>query len=223
MTKALLKYNYPQIVFSGEIASYLRKTGKPFVKIIDCPCGNGETAYQIAKLTHAKVIAADISPESIQKAQNFFSDTSIKFEVNSIESVLKTEKTFDAFCLINSLFLLEDYDSILKALKQSVTENKAQLLIIIPNTEGKNFKWFQSLGNNENKLIIKEDEIKQFFTGYGFKTDYIKPICYTHHYNRIDVKLFSIFWSVYLNFLNRIQTFFKIGKANYFLIALTAQ
>ncbi|MBK7667516.1 MAG: hypothetical protein IPJ32_09375 [Sphingobacteriaceae bacterium] len=123
--------------------------------------------------------------------------------------------------IINSLFLLEAYDSILKSLHQSVSSNKAYLLVIIPNTEGRNFKWFQSQGTNENKLVLKENEIESFFAGYGFKTKLIKPICYTHHYNRTDVKLFSIFWAVYLNILKRIQTFLKIGTANYFLIALT--
>lgn len=222
MSKVLLKYNYPQIVFAGEIAAHLLSSGKPIETIIDCPCGNGETAYNIAELTQAKIIASDISSESIQKAKMNFPHPNVEYTVNTIESVLNSQQQFDAFCIINSLFLLENYDKILNTLKKSISSKKTRALIIIPNTEGKNFKWFQSQRSNENKLILKQNEIEQFFTKYGFKTELIKPICYTHHYNRTDVRLFSVFWSVYLRFLNMVQTSFKIGKANYFLIALTS-
>ncbi|MBK7667515.1 MAG: class I SAM-dependent methyltransferase [Sphingobacteriaceae bacterium] len=97
MSKWLLKYNYPQLVFAKQISGYLLKSGKSIGTIIDCPCGNGETAWQIAKLTQAKVIAADISVESIQRAQQHFSGAGIRYEACTIEHVLNTEKQFDAF------------------------------------------------------------------------------------------------------------------------------
>lgn len=221
MVKALLKYNYPQVVFAKEIISYLLDTGRSCKKIIDCPCGNGETAWLLSQIG-GKVIAADSSAEAIKRAASNFSGPKLTYEVNTIESVLNSHPQFDVFCIINSLFLLEGYDQILKTLKQSVSKNNAQLIIIIPNTQGKNFKWFQSQNTNENKLILEEKDIASFFVGYGFKTELIKPVCYTHHYNRTDVKLFSVFWSVYLNFLNKLQSLFKIGKPNYFLIALSS-
>ena len=223
LKRLLLKYNYPQIVFAREILKHLRNSGKPLNTIIDCPCGNGETSFNIAKATNAKVIAADISSDSIKRCKTNFHASGLTYEVNTIENVIGSQKQFDVFCIINSLFLLENYDSVLKSLQKSSTLNKAQVLIIIPNTEGKNFKWFQSQNTNENKLVVKESEIESFFNGYGFKTEFIKPICYTHHYNRTDIKLFSVFWSFYLNFLNTLQSSLKIGKANYFLIALTSQ
>lgn len=223
MGNLLLKYNYPQISFAKQIAAYLLHSGKPIQTIIDCPCGNGETSFNIARLTNAKVIAADISEDSIQRAKTNFSQPNIYFSVNTIESVLDSQKQYDAFCIINSLFLLDNYDGILKSLKETAAINQAKVLIIIPNTEGKNFKWFQSQHTGENKLVLKQNEIEPFFSKYGFKAELIKPICYTHHYNRKDIKLFSVFWSLYLSVLNQIQTFFKIGKANYFLIALTPQ
>jgi 2-polyprenyl-3-methyl-5-hydroxy-6-metoxy-1,4-benzoquinol methylase len=216
MAKGFLQYNYPQIIFAKQISGYLLNNKTALNTIIDCPCGNGETSYNIAKFTGAAIIGADLSPEAIQKAKMNFSLPQLSFEVNTIESVLNTHQQFDAFCLINSLFLLEAYDHILKQLKQTISANKAQLLIIIPNTEGKNFQWFQAQNTNENKLIIKEPEIESFFKGYGFTVNVIKPICYTHHYNRTDIRLLSVFWSLYLNFLNRIQTFAKIGKAKLF-------
>jgi len=223
MSKGLLKYNYPQIVFAKEIAGYVLASGKTIKTIIDCPCGNGETAFNLAAMTKAKVIAADISAESIQKAKINFPHPNVEYKVDAIESVLNSQKQFEAFCIVNSLFLLENYDQILKNLTESLKSNEALALIIIPNTEGKNFKWFQSKGTDENKLILGRNEIEPFFNKYGLITELIKPICYTHHYNRTDVKLFSVFWSLYLSFLNGIQTSFKIGKPNYFLIALATQ
>lgn len=223
MTKGLLKYNYPQIIFADEIVSYLKRLGKPLHTIIDCPCGNGETSFNLAKLTGSKVMAYDISVDSIQRAKTNFPHSNVEFSINTIQKVLDSNQQFDAFCIINSLFLLPEYDLILKTVKDKVTHYKAKVIIIIPNTEGKNFQWFQSQGTNENKLIITKQEIEPFFVNYGFTVDLIKPICYTHHYNRSDVKLFSVYWSFYLNFLNKIQSLFKIGKPNYFLIALTSQ
>ncbi len=221
MAKGLLKYNYPQIVFAREIASLIKNN--PSDIIIDCPCGNGETSFNIHKFIGARVLGFDVSGEAIKKASGNFVSDKLKFEVSTIENVLESRKQFSAFCIINSLFLLENYDFVLKSLKRTISANKAKVFIIIPNTEGKNFKWFQSQNNKENKLVIKEDEIESFFANYGFTTETIKPICYTHHYNRSDVKLFSVFWTLYLGFLNRIQTLYKIGKANYFLIALSSQ
>lgn len=221
MSNKLLQYNYPQIVFAKEIASYLN--GKQDLTIIDCPCGNGETSFNMARLTNSKILAFDISEACIQGAKVNFPTPKVEFKVNTIESVLDAYKQFHAFCIINSLFLLENYDSILKNLQKSVSTNNAKAFIIIPNTEGKNFKWFQSQGTNENKLVITENEIESFFKRYGFKTELVKPICYAHHYNRKDVKLFSVFWSLYLSVLNKIQALFKIGTPNYFLIALSSQ
>jgi len=223
LKKSLLKYNYPQVVFAKQIVKNLRASGKPFETIIDCPCGNGETSFTIAKLTGAKVVAADSSRDSIGRCKNNFNAPQLSYEVNTIELLPDTHKQYNVFCIINSLFLLENYDSILKKLHQSATANKARVIIIIPNTEGKNFKWFQSQNANDNKLIIQKSEIEPFFATYGFKTEIIIPLCYAHHYNRKDIKLFSVFWSVYLIILNAIQTALKIGKANYFLIALSSQ
>jgi 2-polyprenyl-3-methyl-5-hydroxy-6-metoxy-1,4-benzoquinol methylase len=220
--KLLLKYNYPQVVFGRRTKMQLENSGKELKLVIDCPCGNGETAWHLSKLPGVRIIAADISETAIHKAKQNFPALNIDFRINTIEAILGSEKQFDAFCIVNSLFLLDNYDTILSQLKSSASVNKAEIVIIIPNTEGKNFKWFQLQGTNENKLIIKESEIGSFFSKYNFKVKAIKPVCFTHHYGRSDVKLFSIFWSLYLGFLNRIQTTLKIGKPNYFLIALSA-
>jgi 2-polyprenyl-3-methyl-5-hydroxy-6-metoxy-1,4-benzoquinol methylase len=219
--KILLKYNYPQIVFGKQIVNYIKDSGQPHSVIIDCPCGNGETSWHLSKL--GKVIAADISAKSIENAKHNFPNPKITFRQSTIEKLLDEEKKFDVFCLINSLFLLENYDHILRELKVRIAENKAHLIIIIPNTKGKNFTWFQSKDDSTNKLLIEEAMIPSFFEQYGLKVKHVEPICYTHHYGRTDVKLFSVLWSFYLIFLNKIQSVLKYGKPNYFLIALTTE
>jgi 2-polyprenyl-3-methyl-5-hydroxy-6-metoxy-1,4-benzoquinol methylase len=219
--KFLLKYNYPQIVFGKQIVNYIRASGKPHSVIIDCPCGNGETSWHLSRL--GKVIAADISEKSIENARRNFSNPDISFSQRTIEAVLAEEKKFDVFCLINSLFLLDNYDQILRSLQLQITANKAMLILVIPNTKGRNFTWFQSKDDQTNKLLIEEPKIRSFFETYGFNVQYIQPICYAHHYGRKDAKLFSVFWSLYLIFLNRIQSMLKYGKPNYFLIALSSE
>lgn len=221
MNKLLLRYNYPQNIFAKEITKYILNTGIPCQTIMDCPCGNGETSWHLSRIG-GKIIAADLSKQAIKNAKHNFSAKNITYSVQDIQTLLNSGHEFNVFCIINSLFLITDYDAILRSLKEKLILHKAKAFIIIPNTEGKNFKWFQSQNSGENKLIIKEAEIQTFFAKYGFKIESLKPICYAHHYNRKDVKLFSVFWALYLGFLNRFQTSFKIGKANYFLIALSS-
>jgi hypothetical protein len=120
------------------------------------------------------------------------------------------------------LFLFENASDLLKALLAALKKQHAHLLLIIPNTEGKNFKWFQSAYGGQNKFIIEENSIRTFFTGMRFKVKDVLPLAFTHHFNRSDVRLFSRRWVFYLNFLNRFQSKFKIGKPNYFLVALSS-
>lgn len=221
LKKFLLKYNYPQFLFGKQIRKRLNSLGNNYKIIIDCPCGNGETSFQLSKIASAKIIAADISEEAIKNAKQNFSTSNIQFLVSDIGSVIKTNPNYDAFCLINSLFLFDEAEKILSALKESMTPSKTKLLIIIPNTEGKNFKWFQKQNTNENKFIIPAKEIRTVFEKRNFKVEQIESIAFAHHFNRSDIKLFSVFWSLYLLFLNKIQTAFKIGEPNYFLITLS--
>ena len=130
MAKWLLKYNYPQIVFGKEITSYLLNTGKSCKTIIDCPCGNGETAWHLSRIG-GKVIAADISEDSIKNALQNFDSKNISYSVQNINAILGSETGFNVFCLVNSLFLLilllvsyrNPYNSIKKHISVSYPPN----------------------------------------------------------------------------------------------------
>ncbi len=221
LKRFLLRYNYPQFLFGKHIIRFIKRNVKDCKLIIDCPCGNGEIAGHLSELITANVIAADISDEAIKNAQENFHQQNIRFINKDIETVLKTELNYDVFCIVNSLFLFEEADKILLAIKESMKPSKTKLILIIPNTEGKNFKWFQSKFPGQNKFQIPKHEIDSYFTTRGFKVEKIKSMVFTHHFNRKDIKFLSLSWSLYLIALNVIQTLFRIGKPNYFLIALS--
>jgi SAM-dependent methyltransferase len=217
----LLRFNYPQIAFAGTIRRYLQSLENYPNLIVDCPCGNGETAFHLSRTGPVKVYAADLSTEAIESAKQHFSNEKISFICESIQKTLTSIHTECVFCIINSLFLLPDAEGILRDLKTQMPLKITKLLLIIPNTEGKNFKWFQQHNNAENKLVIPAANIHSFFQSRGFKVERIEPIVYVRHFNRKELRFLSIFWSSYLNILNSAQSFLKIGKPNYFFIALS--
>ncbi len=222
LKKILLKFNYPQRVFGNEALNYIRENLENTKLIIDCPCGNGETTWHLSKIKNARIVAADISAESIQRAKTYYSASNIEFSCKDIKDCIQGIENKSVFCLINSLFLFPNAAEILTELQPQIKRTKSELILIVPNTKGRNFIWFQKNNPGENKLILDHEQLKPFFEDMNFKVDLLKPICYTHHFNRKDIRFFSIFWALYLNCLNKLQTAFKIGKANYFFIALSA-
>ena len=222
MKAALLKYNYPQRVFGKETAKYILAHFPDTKLIVDCPCGNGETTWHLSQINNVRILASDISNEAIKSAQANFSNKNIDYSCKDISESITSLKEDSVFCLINSLFLFPNAVQVLKELQLQINNTKSKLIVIVPNTKGKNFLWFQKKSPDENKLILDFEELKPFFEKLKFNVAFVKPICYTHHFNRKDVRLFSVFWSLYLNCLNKLQTALKIGKPNYFFIALTA-
>jgi SAM-dependent methyltransferase len=217
-----LNYNYPQRVFGHTVLNYIKNKTQNVTLIIDCPCGNGETTWHISKFENAKILASDISEGSIKIAKQNYTAPNIEFSCNDITKSIDLLANNSVFSLINSLFLFPNAIDVLNALQNKIKQTNSKLVLIVPNTKGKNFEWFQHHSPGENKLILSVDELKPFFEKLDFKVETIQPICYTHHFNRFDTRFFSVFWGLYLNCLNTIQSTLKIGKANYFFIALTA-
>ncbi|MES2133082.1 MAG: class I SAM-dependent methyltransferase [Bacteroidota bacterium] len=218
----LSEFIYPQCVFGKELVSYIDQNLSETKLIIDCPCGNGETTHHLSKATGASVLGIDLSSESIKTAKNNYKGTNISFMCADIKESVAFIKSNSTYCLINSLFLFDNASEILILLQQKLKEvSNSKLIIIVPNTKGKNFVWFQKKHPNENKFILEYEEFQAFFEKMNFKVNQIKPICYTHHFNRTDTRFLSLFWGIYLNFLNSLQTILKIGKPNYFFIALS--
>jgi 2-polyprenyl-3-methyl-5-hydroxy-6-metoxy-1,4-benzoquinol methylase len=217
LIKFLSRHFYPQTVFVSSIKKYINISSQGL--LIDSPCGNGETSWGFATNKHLSVFGYDIDEVSIETAQSRFNAPNLRFKACDIFEAISLHNNVDYFCIINSLFLLPDPKRIIEAVKNSLNDNGI-LFVIIPNIEGKNFKWFSSNGNQVNKLILAKNEITPYFNSFGLKVKCIESIVFTNNYGRKDIKLFSVFSHFYLSLLNKIQTFFKIGQPNYFLIVI---
>ena len=78
-------------------------------EILELCCGMGEFSFDIARITQGKVLAVDISKESIDICNRHLSETGqegLKFEVADIEKIELPEKKFDVICMSGSLSYL---------------------------------------------------------------------------------------------------------------------
>ncbi|NVK50907.1 MAG: methyltransferase domain-containing protein [Cyclobacteriaceae bacterium] len=68
-------------------------------RVLEVGCGIGTVSSLLAKqVAKGEVLAVDISPESITKAQNLWKDqTNLKFEVSDMSDFDKGDQTFDFF------------------------------------------------------------------------------------------------------------------------------
>jgi 2-polyprenyl-3-methyl-5-hydroxy-6-metoxy-1,4-benzoquinol methylase len=214
--RILSAYFYPQNVFAKSILRYISTTDSE-KKLIDAPCGNGETSQHFAKNKNLSVFGYDLNDKSIANAKKNHTAKNLNFETANIFDVMTRHTAVDYFCIINSLFLLPEPDRLLREAKNTLKKD-GRLFVIIPNVEGKNFKWFSQQDKDLNKLLLNFDEITPYFKRCDLEVKEIKPIAYTHNYGRKDVFLFSVFSHFYLSVLNFFQTNLSIGNPNYFLI-----
>lgn len=210
---------YPQQSFSAAILRFLRNNTNPNRLIIDAPCGNGETTFGLSHLKNSEVFGYDISATSIQTAKRNFSAPNLHFETCDIFSVFDKHPQIDCFCMINSLFLLPKQNLLLQKVHQSLTE-KGYLILILPNIDGPNYIRFKKGNPNVNTLELRENEFKTFFASHHFNLVSTQGIAFVPMYGRKDVRLFSIFAPIYLNFLNFLYSFIPAKKPNYFFLAL---
>ena len=215
------RFIYPQYVFSKEIKRLLktRKVNYPR-SIIDCPCGSGITTYNLAKwFPKDKFYGVDLDLEAINSAQSSFKFPNLQFEHNDIFDFLETAQKVDVICLINSLFLFENPQKLLEKLKEKIVHG-GKMFVIIPNIEGKNFNIFQEKYPEVNKFTIKNLEIDAFFEHLDFQVHSVTPICFVHHFGRIEAKFLRFLFNPYLILIEKLNKFFKIQSANYFLVEL---
>jgi len=215
------QYIFPQYVFSIELKKRLKLiTKKSNRKIADCPCGSGITTYNLAKwFPEDAFFGVDLDSESIEFGKKNFQLSNLKFFEEDIFRFFNKSSDFDIICLINSLFLFKNPDNLLRSLKNKLNPN-SRLFIIIPNVEGKNFKIFQKQFPDINQFTIHPTEINNFFAPYEFKVISKTPICFVHHFQRIETRFLGGFINFYLIFLERIYKIFSSKSSNYLLIEL---
>ncbi len=222
MKKKLLKflqyYKYPQYIFARNVANEINALNKP-KEILDLPCGQGLTSYILANNTNRKIIASDISSEAIEYAKNNFSHSNIAFSQDDIHNKLETINEIDCICIINSLFLLPEPEKLLNKIHNKLNIN-GLFILVVPNTESRNFKTFQTIDSNLNSLIITPNNLKQYFQDYNFKVNKIQGCAYSSFWNRRVLKYFWIFGDLYLNLESTILK--MLGKKpQYFTIVLS--
>jgi ubiquinone/menaquinone biosynthesis C-methylase UbiE len=225
LVKWMAKYFYPQNCFAASITRNLPKN-KALV-LIDCPCGNGETTYHFARIPRATVRGYDLNDESLGNARRHFTATNLIYEKQDIRSVVAESPRFDAFCIINSLYCFPDCERVLSQLRD-LMHSDAQLFIIVDNIEGgENYRRFAASNSTTPQTApssrlhgLTKDEFRPFFESLGFALLDVTPIVYTHSHHPLAGRLLSIFCHFYLAVLNVVQTTFRIGSPNYYLIRL---
>lgn len=86
---------------------------KPKAKILEIGCGDGEFTKRLSRLD-ATIIATDLTPKVIQRAEENYSYKNVKFKIVNAEKLHYNVNTFDIVCGISILHHLDSE----KALKE---------------------------------------------------------------------------------------------------------
>lgn len=217
IVKFLSRYSYPHYLFLKSINKNIGSNINTV--IIDCPCGNGEITYVMAKNFHTKVFGYDISAKAIQIASERYQLPNLKFETRNIFDVFQFHDKINIFCIVNSLFLLPEPGKLLNKVSRSLTlQGKA--LVIIPNIESVNFKEFQKNSSTDNLLILNKQQAFDLFISCGFDVKYVEGLAYANMYGRKELKYFSLLWTVYLLLLHYLFKLFRKGLPSYWFFVL---
>jgi SAM-dependent methyltransferase len=219
MKQKLLKFlngiAYPQSLFSGAILRFVDKEADGVM--VDAPCGRGATSWCLAKKSKLKIYGYDIDENSIESAKkNFFRDN-LSFKQADIFTAIALHTNAKYFCIINSLFLLPEPERILREVKNALSED-GTFFVIVPNTEGPNFLWFEANHKGVNKLILSENELEPYFSSNGWLTERKMPLAYAQSIGRSNLIASSPLSPFILRVLNLFQSL--SGKPNYFLLCL---
>lgn len=212
-----MNIQYPQFVFAKSIINFLpKKSDKPYT-IIDIPCGNGETSYQLSKLKNVKVEGYDIVESCIRNANQEYHNKNLVFEQGNIFDVLKTKVNIDAICVINSFFLLPNRTELLSLIANSLNA-EGRAYFIIPNINGINYLNFKKSNPSPNFVELSLVDFENLLKTNGMELIKHQAICYANVYGRKELKLLSRLSPYYLMVLNFFMSRFKIGTPSYYLV-----
>src|ERR1019366_2145761 len=79
--------------------------------------------------------------------------------------------------------LLPEPERILKEISNTISDN-GTLFVIVPNTEGLNFLWFEAHHKGINKLILKEKDLQSYFNVHGWVLAEKVPLIFAHTFGR---------------------------------------
>lgn len=208
----LSRYSYPQKDFASAI---INSINQPISLLVDAPCGNGETTQLFLKKINCKIIGADISEKFIRYAKNNYSKKIIFYQ-KDITTLISELNNVDAFCLINSIFLLPQPQNILKKIKNTLSLN-GKLYVIIPNVKSINYINFNSKNPSINNIQPNHNDFINYVEDLGYKFLNSEKLCFANIYGRTELKYFSIFSVFYLRFLSFLFKKITTKEPSYFL------
>lgn len=220
-----MKNAYPQREFAEAVAATLRAAQFPEgAEILDLPCGAGATTFWLAEyFPHCPVTGVDIDPQKVARAKSSFGHLSnLRFATADIFDWLRQTPRLDAFCLINSLFLLPNTDGLMRLIAEKM-DNQSLFVCIIPNTASRNFHNFQRLQPQVNHLQISHADIEPFFARYGLRAVSVQGIAFQHFYGLIWPKFLGPLRHWALRRLHWRNSGRAGAEACYFLVVVVRQ
>lgn len=124
-------------------------------KILDIGCGKGVFTNRIkTQFPRAKILAVDISPTAIKKAQSEYGKNNVSFEVLNIQKEYKILKgKFDLIVVSNVMwYILYDFEKIINYLKKNL-KNSGYLLIKQAFYKPSQQKYGSDLVSSPNDMI----------------------------------------------------------------------
>lgn len=212
---------YPQSVFGRACVNELR-TNSLEHPLLDIPCGRGETTYMFAKaFPTISILGVDIDENRILEARKRYSAPNLEFTVGDIEATLRQKPVpeIGAICVINSLFLFDDPDSVLNGISRELRPDGV-FLCVIPNVESSNFKHFQARNPEVNKLILKQDQFSDFFGKHCLRVRSIKGIAFAGTFSWRWTRFVGPLRSQFLNLANALLSLSRSPVPCYYLIVL---
>lgn len=135
-------------------------------KILEAACGSGYGSKILAETGAQKVVAIDISPETIQSAKELYSAPNIKYVLGDVKNIKEENNSFDFITSFETIEHVDDPGLFLKELKR-VLKDDGLAIISTPNSE---------VFGEKNPFHLKEFSRSEFMELIGKYFRYFKII-----------------------------------------------
>ncbi len=190
--KNLIQFNASDMEQLDTMLNYLQL--HPDNLVLDMGCGLGKVAEYIAEQTGAKVVGIDFSEASINWAKEHLQarNENLDFQLQNFNRLDFPPSTFDAIISIDTFYFVEDFDVMLKKLKQVlkpggqmgiffaqiISENDPKELLEAENTklakaltqnnfEYKVIDFTENIKNLWHRELAAAEELKEMFEKEG--------------------------------------------------------
>jgi ubiquinone biosynthesis O-methyltransferase len=152
------RYRTIYSIFLAERLKFILKNVREDSKVLDMGCGRGDISARVAEKA-GSVVAMDVCPQAIDKANEVNKADNIEFFCGCIEEY-KREGKFDAVLLIDIVEHLSDFEAVLPEIADKLKKGGI-LVISTPNRA----RFFNRFPIKQAKYLAKK------ILGKGRKTD----------------------------------------------------